>query len=266
MSVCLARRLGIDPTMERPCYVLEDLGVLNVDAQTCPVTAPARWYILRAPLAVANAEPMLVPVPTAAITPVINSGSSCVWDLILGQDYHAAVGADALFEAIFSRPAPVHTPPTPGPNFEKPGQRRYLGHHVRVCCAEELPLAKIDAFVEYTLELSTTVRRICVNKMKKMLAVAFTGDDTIYVYDNVPDPLLDMVRDNFETAGRVLAGIKKLKPVAQLEDFPDTLFCTRFGTRYPLPSHPVPTFNRFFCFFCFVVSFFLPCIRSRRAP
>ena len=64
------------------------------------------------------------------------------------------------------------------------------------------------------------------------MVVIFRGDTTIYYYQNVPLVLADMIRDNYESKGKILSEIKKLKPIGQLESFPECLFVTRLGQRY----------------------------------
>jgi len=130
-----------------------------------------------------------------------------------------------------------------GPDYQ-PGLR-YKGHNIRFCRSEELPLRQIDAFIEYTHENSTTIERIAVNShvsnssnnnssssMGGKMVVIFRGDATIYYYQNVPLVLADMIRDNYESKGKILSEVKKLKPVGQLETFPECLFVTRLGQRY----------------------------------
>jgi hypothetical protein len=219
ISARLAEELSINHAHERPCYVIEDLSVFNVQS------APILWHITRSPLTVYRTE-----LGSIEITPVINS-TFCFWDLILGQDFHVMAGPE-LWSLIFRSPSPPS--PAPGPDFRP--NCDYQGHNVRICRAEELPLGNIDTYVEFSHENSVTLKRLAINKVKRSMIVVFGGDDVIYYYDNVPDHLSDMIRHNFESKGKILSEIKRLRPVAQLECFPETLFCTRFGQRYAISA------------------------------
>lgn len=119
---------------------------------------------------------------------------------------------------------------TPGPAFRL--GTIFMGHNVSAINVSDFNEgAAPDDFFEFLCFDSEAIHRLAVNRASRQVAVVYNDNKNVYMYHNVPPPLLAGIAAQ-ESKGRAVAAVKAECGVTTISEFPDAAL-TDVSPRYP---------------------------------
>jgi hypothetical protein len=109
----------------------------------------------------------------------------------------------------------------------------FMGHNIRAVDVVDFVEAMVpDEFFEILCFDSEAIHRLAVNRATRQVAVVYNENKNVYMYHNVPQPLLAGIAAQ-ESKGQAVAAVKAACDVETIHEFPQAALTNLPGPYYP---------------------------------
>jgi hypothetical protein len=109
----------------------------------------------------------------------------------------------------------------------------FMGHNIRAVNVVDFVEANVpDDFFEFLCFDSEAVHRLAVNPATRQVAVIYNDNKNMYMYHNVPQPLLAGIAAQ-ESKGKAVAAVKAACVATKIHEFPQAALTNLPGPYYP---------------------------------